>query len=48
MAGHMGAEQVTTRGLKVAYLDAATNIIGIKGAIPGPNKGIVCILGGTK
>lgn len=48
MAGHMGAEQVTTRGLKVAYLDAATNIIGIKGAIPGPNKGIVYILGGVK
>lgn len=48
MAGHMGAEQVTTRGLKVAYLDSAANIIGIKGAIPGPNKGIVYILGGAK
>lgn len=47
MAGHMGAEQVTTRGLKVAYLDAASNIIGIKGAVPGPNKGIVYILGGA-
>ncbi|HRV76165.1 MAG: 50S ribosomal protein L3 [Candidatus Nomurabacteria bacterium] len=48
MAGHMGNEQVTTRGLKVAYLDAAANIIGIKGAIPGPNKGIVYIVGGAK
>lgn len=48
MAGHMGAEQVTTRGLKVAYLDAASNIIGIKGAVPGPNKGIVYIVGGAK
>jgi large subunit ribosomal protein L3 len=48
MAGHMGAEQVTTRGLKVAYLDVATNIIGIKGAIPGPNKSTVYIVGGAK
>jgi len=48
MAGHMGNEQVTTRGLKVAYLDAATNIIGIKGAVPGPNKGTVYIVGGVK
>jgi len=48
MAGHMGAEQVTTRGLRVAYLDAASNIIGIKGAVPGPNKGIVYIVGGAK
>ena len=45
MAGHMGAEQVTTRGLKVAYLDGAANIIGIKGAVPGPNKGTVYIVG---
>ncbi len=48
MAGHMGNEQVTTRGLKVAYLDTAANIIGIKGAVPGPNKGIVYIVGGAK
>jgi len=48
MAGHMGNEQVTTRGLKVAYLDVAANIIGIKGAVPGPNKGTVYIVGGVK
>ncbi len=47
MAGHMGAKQVTTRGLKVAYIDLATNIIGIKGAVPGPNKGLVTINGGV-
>jgi large subunit ribosomal protein L3 len=45
MAGRMGAEQVTTRGLKVAYIDSAKNIIGIKGAVPGPNKGLVTIDG---
>lgn len=48
MAGHMGAVKTTTRGLKVAYLDTASNIIGIKGAVPGPNKGIVYINGGVK
>ena len=46
MAGHMGARQVTTRGLEVAYLDIAKNLIGIKGAIPGPNKATVVIKGG--
>lgn len=45
MAGRMGAEQVTTHGLKVAYIDSAKNIIGIKGAVPGPNKGLVTIDG---
>ena len=48
MAGQMGNKQVTTRGLKVAYLDVAQNIIGIKGAIPGPNKATVYIVGGSK
>lgn len=47
MAGHMGAKQVTTRGLKVAYLDLEANVIGIKGAVPGPNKGLVTINGGA-
>lgn len=46
MAGHMGARKTTTRGLKVAYLDIAEGIIGIKGAVPGPNKGTVYINGG--
>ncbi len=45
MAGHMGAKQVTTRGLKIAYIDPSSNIIGIKGAVPGPNKGLVTING---
>jgi large subunit ribosomal protein L3 len=47
MAGHMGARKTTTRGLKVAYLDIAEGIIGIKGAVPGPNKGTVYINGGV-
>jgi len=45
MSGRMGHEQVTTRGLKVALIDKETNTIGIKGSVPGPNKGLVIIKG---
>ena len=43
MAGHMGAEQVTVQNLRVAYLSAEDNLIGVKGAIPGPKKGTIVI-----
>ncbi len=43
MAGQMGAEQVTIQKLKVTYIDTGMGIIGIKGAVPGPRKGIVLI-----
>ena len=46
MAGRMGAETVTVKNLEVAYVDPETNLIGIKGAIPGPRKGLI-ILGGN-
>lgn len=42
MAGHMGAETVTIR-TSVVYLDTTKNLVGIKGAVPGGNKGIVSI-----
>lgn len=45
MAGQMGAERVTVKNLEVAYVDPATNLIGLKGAVPGPRRGLV-ILGG--
>ncbi len=49
MPGHMGAEQVTVRNLKVAYISADDNLIGVKGAVPGPKKGLIKIkLGGAK
>ena len=47
MAGQMGHDQVTVKNLVVAYIDAADNLIGVKGAVPGPRKGIVTI-GGEK
>jgi large subunit ribosomal protein L3 len=43
MAGHMGHEQVSVGGLKIAYVDAEQNIIAVTGAVPGPRKGIVLI-----
>lgn len=45
MAGRMGAERVTVKNLEVAYVDPETNLIGLKGAVPGPRKGLI-ILGG--
>lgn len=45
MAGQMGAEQVTTRNLRVALVDMEHNIIGVVGAVPGPRKGIVTVKG---
>ncbi len=43
MAGHMGAEQVTVKNLKVAFYDRELGVIGVTGAVPGPRKGIVII-----
>jgi large subunit ribosomal protein L3 len=43
MAGHMGAEQVTVKRLKVALVDTELNVIGVTGAVPGPRKGIVIL-----
>jgi len=48
MAGHMGAETVTIQNLKVAKVDAENNLIAIKGAVPGPNGGIVIVRNSVK
>ncbi|MBR6098013.1 50S ribosomal protein L3 [Candidatus Saccharibacteria bacterium] len=45
MAGRMGHERVTVKNLTVAYIDAEHNLIGLKGAVPGPNKGLVMVEG---
>lgn len=41
MAGQMGHEQVTVKGLKIAMIDPELNVIGVTGAVPGPRKGII-------
>jgi large subunit ribosomal protein L3 len=43
MAGQMGGENTTVKNLKVAYIDAEKNLIGVRGAVPGPKKGMVVI-----
>jgi large subunit ribosomal protein L3 len=43
MAGRMGNERVTLQNLKVAKLDVESNLLLIKGAIPGVNGGIVTV-----
>jgi large subunit ribosomal protein L3 len=48
MAGHMGHEQVTVQNLRVAYISVADNLIGVKGAVPGPKRGLIIIKGGAK
>jgi len=42
-AGHLGAERVTVQNLEIVKIDVENNLIAIKGAIPGPRKGIVLI-----
>ncbi|MDY0814784.1 50S ribosomal protein L3 [Kitasatospora purpeofusca] len=43
MAGRMGHERVTTQNLTVHAVDAEKGLLLIKGAIPGPNGGLVLV-----
>lgn len=45
MAGRMGHDRVTVKNLVVAYVDAENGLIGLRGAVPGPKKGLI-IIGG--
>lgn len=48
MSGHLGAERVTVQNLTVVKVDVENNLIAIKGAIPGPNGGIVLVRDSVK
>ncbi|HCL56611.1 MAG TPA: 50S ribosomal protein L3 [Spirochaetia bacterium] len=41
MPGHMGCETVQIKNLKIVKIDNENSLILVKGAIPGPAKGIV-------
>ena len=41
MAGRMGGKRVTQLGLTVHEVDAANNLLLIKGSVPGPKNGLV-------
>jgi large subunit ribosomal protein L3 len=43
MAGQMGHERVTILNLEVVEADAERNLLLVKGAVPGPNGGLVMI-----
>ena len=43
MAGRMGNARVTLQNLKVAKVDAESNLLLVKGAVPGNNGGIVVV-----
>lgn len=41
--GHMGAAQVTARGLTVVKVDAERNLLVVRGSAPGANGGLVAV-----
>lgn len=45
MAGRMGADQVTVKGLRIAHVDVENSIIAVTGAVPGPKRGIIVLKG---
>lgn len=45
MAGRMGGEQVTIKNLEIVEVDAANNLLKIKGALPGGRNSLVMIKG---
>jgi len=47
-AGHLGNERVTAQNLAVALVDGERNLIGVRGAVPGPRGGVVMIQAARK
>ncbi|HVT88170.1 MAG TPA: 50S ribosomal protein L3 [Tepidisphaeraceae bacterium] len=43
MAGHMGVDRVTTRNHPLVKIDKENNLLLIKGALPGPNGGLLFV-----
>jgi large subunit ribosomal protein L3 len=43
MAGRTGAERVTIQSLELVGVDAERRLLLIKGAVPGPNGGLVIV-----
>jgi large subunit ribosomal protein L3 len=48
MAGRMGAVRTTTMNLRVERVDAERGLILIRGAVPGPDGGLVLVRSGAK
>jgi large subunit ribosomal protein L3 len=43
MPGHYGNTRVTSRNLKLVRVDAESNVVLVRGAVPGPTGGFVVI-----
>ncbi|MDA0586979.1 MAG: 50S ribosomal protein L3 [Planctomycetota bacterium] len=43
MSGRYGNSQVTVRNLKVIQFDADSGVLAVRGAVPGPNGGLVVV-----
>ena len=39
--GQMGNKRVTQKGLEVVQVDAANNLLLVRGSVPGPRNGVV-------
>ena len=42
-AGHMGFDRVTVQNLRVVLVDTERNLLGVRGAVPGPKGGLIMI-----
>ena len=43
LPGQMGSKRVTARNLEIVEVDADSNVILVRGAVPGPNGGYVVV-----
>jgi len=48
MGGHMGAERVTTKTLRLVSIDTDNHLLVIKGSVPGPAGGYVIVRSAQK
>lgn len=46
--GHMGDDRVTVQNLGVVLVDAERNLLGLRGAVPGPKGGLIVIKAARK
>jgi len=48
LPGHLGHERTTTLNLEIVEVDAERNLLLVKGAVPGPNGGLVLVRNAVK
>ena len=48
MSGHNGVERVTIQNLTIVQVDAERSLLLVRGAVPGPKKGLLLIRNSCK